>query len=192
MNRIILYALATGLLAGAGCSKQEESAPASKGTVAEKAQILASDVTQKAEGVAAQATEQLTAAAERTKVAAQDLSQKAQTAIKELTVSKDDVMAELSVPVSDVKTKVASLGQSELMAYAGTYKDVLLEKKDQLAGLTSQLKALPMGDMFGEKAKAIKDQLSQYTSQLAGLKERYGIYLDKLKALGADLSAFGL
>lgn len=49
-----------------------------------------------------------------------------------------------------------------------------------------------MGDLLGEKGKEIKDQLSQYTSQLSGLKERYGIYLDKLKSLGIDLAAFGI
>ncbi|MDD3277214.1 MAG: hypothetical protein PHP93_09210, partial [Kiritimatiellales bacterium] len=108
------------------------------------------------------------------------------------TVNKDNVMAELDRPVADIKAKVSSLGQPELMAYANTYKDVLLEKKDQIAGLTSQLKALPMADVFGEKGKALKDQLSQYTSQFSGLKERYSVYLDKLKALGVDLSAFGL
>ncbi len=107
-------------------------------------------------------------------------------------ISPEQVLAELNQPVADIKTKAAALGQPELLAYANTYKTLILEKKDQLASLTSSLKSLPMSDMFSAKGKAIKDQLSQYTTQLAGLKARYGIYLDQLKALGVNLSAFGI
>lgn len=195
MKKVLFYTLAAGLFLSTGCSKKEEPAPAPpapKETITEQAKTRTKDLTQKAETVAAQATEKVSEIVEKTKVSAQKLSQKAQTAIKELTVNKDNVMAELDRPVADIKAKVSSLGQPELMAYANTYKDVLLEKKDQIAGLTSQLKALPMADVFGEKGKALKDQLSQYTSQLSGLKERYSVYLDKLKTLGVDLSAFGL
>lgn len=203
MKHVVFYALTAGLVVSTGCSKQEEAAAeaAPKVPVSEQAQTLVTDVKQKAVDVkdqavekavdlTAQATEKVTAVVEKTKVAAQELSQKAQTVMKELTVNKEDVLAELDQPVANIKAKVADLGQPALLAYASTYKDVLLEKKDQLAGLTEQLKALPMGDMLGSKGKAIKDQLSQYTSQLSGLKDRYSIYLDQLKALGVDLSSF--
>ena len=165
MKQVIFYAVAAGLILNTGCSKQEEPAEVSapKTTLTEQAQTVA-----------------------------KDLTQKAQTVMNELSISKDDIMAELDVPVANIKEKVANLGQPALMTYASTYKDVILEKKDQLAGLTEQLKALPMGDMLGEKGKAIKDQVSQYTSQFNALKDRYNVYLDKLKALGVDLSSFGL
>jgi len=101
-------------------------------------------------------------------------------------------MAELNQPIADIKTKAASLGQPELMAYANAYKDVIAANKDKLASLTSSLKGLPMADMLGEKGIDLKKQLSQYTAQLAGLKERYSVYLDMLKKLGVDLSAFGI
>lgn len=192
MKQVILYALTAGLIFSAGCSKKEEPAPSPKETIADQAPTITKDLSQKAETVTAQVVEKMTAVAEKAETAAQEISMKAQTAISSLTVNKDDVMAELEQPVAELKTKVDSLGQPKLMAYASTYKDVLLEKKEQLAGLTDQLKALPMGEMFGEKGKAIKEQLSQYTSQLSGLKERYSIYLDKLKALGVDLSVFGI
>jgi len=193
MKQVIFYAVTAGLILS-GCSKQEEPAaeatPEATGT--EQAKTIVTDVKERAGDLGAQATEKATAVVEKTKVAAQELSQKAQTMIKQLTVNNDDVLAELDQPVAEIKAKVADLGQPALMAYASTYKDVLVEKKDQLAGLTTQLKALPMGDIFGEKGKAIKGQLSQYTSQFNGLKDRYSIYLDKLKALGVDLSSFGM
>lgn len=175
----------------AGCSDNkpedtvtpEENAPAVS---------MTEDLVQKAETATEQATEKLNEATRKAQAAADDLNKKAQSAIETLTVSKNEVLAEINQPIEDLKAKVEALAQPELLAYANTYKDVLLEKKDQLAGLADQLKGLPMAAMLGEKGKAIKDQVSQYTAQFNQLKERYRVYLDKLKSLGVDLSAFGI
>ncbi len=91
-----------------------------------------------------------------------------------------------------VKQQVASFDKSQLLGYADKYKEVILEKKDQIAELGDKVKGLSMTEMLGEKGKALKDQLSQYTGQLSGLKDRYGIYLEQLKSFGVDLSAYGL
>lgn len=182
MKRTALYGLAAGLVLVTGCSKKEKPAPeAPEKTAIEQTKSVTQDLTAKAENLT-----------EQTKAAAQELSQKTQTVVQELIVKKDDVMNELARPVADIKAKVESLKQPELLTYATAYKDVLVEKKDQLAGLSQQLKALPIGDLLGEKGKALKEQVGQYTSQFNALKERYSIYLDKLKALGVDLSAFGI
>ncbi len=195
MKQVIFSVLTAGVILSAGCSKKEEPAPpevAPKAMISEQAEAASKDVTQKTETVTAQATEKIAAVTEQAKTATREVAQKIEAVKTALTVKPDQVMAELNQPVADIKAKVAALGQPELLAYASTYKDVLLEKKDQLAGLTGQLKALPMSDMLGAKGKAVKDQFSQYTSQLSGLKERYSVYLDKLKSLGVDLSAFGI
>lgn len=187
MKLIVFCALAAGVILSTGCSddkKANEAIPveiAPKASPADPVKSATKDLTRKAESVTEQA-----------KTTAADITEKAQSAIKNFTASKADVLTELNQPVADLKAKVETLAQPELLAYADTYKDVLLEKKDQLAGLTSKLKGLPMGDVFGEKGKAIKDQISQYTTQFKGLKERYGIYLNKLKSLGVDLSKFGI
>jgi hypothetical protein len=47
-------------------------------------------------------------------------------------------------------------------------------------------------EIIGEKGKALKNELAQYTDQLTALKERYSVYLEKLEAFGVDLSAYGL
>jgi hypothetical protein len=184
MKQVIFYALAAGLVLSSGCSKKEEPSSTSvapKATVAEQAQAATAQITGKVAAVTAQA-----------QAVNKDVARKVEAVKSALAVNPDQVMAELNQPVADIKAKVATLGQPELLAYANTYKEVILEKKDQLANLTSSLKSLPMADMLGEKGKAIKDQLSQYTTQLTGLQERYSVYLDQLKALGADLSSFGL
>lgn len=181
MKQAIFYALAAGLVLSAGCSKKEEPAKV----------IPKEPVAQQTPAAPAQVTEKVTAIATQAQAITKDVAQKVEAVKSALTVKTEQVMAELNQPVADIKAKVASLGQPELLANANAYKDVILAKKDQLASLTSQLKSLPMSDML-VKGKAIKDQLSQYTTQLSGLKERYGVYLDMLKKLGVDLSSFGL
>lgn len=187
MKQVAFYALTTALVISTGCSdnkKETEGVPvetAPTASLTDQAKSVTKDLTQKAEALTEQATEKLTA-----------VTDQAQSVIKNFTVSKEEVLAEINLPIADLKTKVETLAQPELLAYANTYKDVLLEKKDQLASLTSQLKGLPMSELLGAKGKAIKNQISQYTSQFTGLKERYDVYLDKLKSLGVDLSAFGI
>ena len=181
MKQVVFCVLAAGLVLSAGCSKKEEkpSAPAvSAGKPAMPTTV-------------AQATGKVAAVTAQAQAVTKEVAQKVEAVKSTLTVKPDQVIAELNQPVADIKTKAASLGQPELMAYANAYKDVIVANKDKLASLTSQLKSLPMSDML-VKGKAIKDQLSQYTAQLAGLKERYGVYLDMLKKLGVNLSSFGL
>jgi hypothetical protein len=98
----------------------------------------------------------------------------------------------LSQSVEQVKEKVAGFDKAQLLAYADQYKTVLLDKKDQIANLTEQLKGLSMTDMMGEKSKQIKDQMAQYTGDITALKERYSVYLQQLETFGVDLSAYGL
>jgi hypothetical protein len=181
MKQVVFYALAAGLVLSAGCSKKEEPAKV----------IPKEPVAQQTPAAPAQVTEKVTAIATQAQAITKDVAQKVEAVKSALTVKPEQVMAELNQPVAEIKAKVASLGQPELLASANAYKDVILAKKDQLTSLTSQLKSLPMSDML-VKGKAIKDQLSQYTTQLAGLKERYSVYLDMLKKLGVDLSSFGL
>ncbi|MCF7818263.1 MAG: hypothetical protein K9M54_10315 [Kiritimatiellales bacterium] len=184
MKQVVFYALAAGLVLGGGCTKKNEdgtSETMSAKEVAVKTQETAVKAT-------AKASEMTAKAAEATKQA----TQKTQEAVSSLTVKAEDVMGDLNQSVEQIKEKVAGFDKTQLLAYADTYKDVIIEKKDQLAGLTDTLKGLSMTEMLGDKGKALKGQLSQYTDQLGGLKDRYGIYLDKLKTFGVDLSAYGL
>lgn len=132
-------------------------------------------------------------------MSAEEVAEKTQeTAIKvaekteAVTVKAEEVMNDLNMTVADIKKKVASYDVTKVTAYADTYKDVILQKKDEIAGLTEKVKGLSMSDALGEKGKAIKEQLEQYTAQFDGLKKRYSVYLDKLKEFGVDLSAYGL
>ena len=172
MKQIIFYALAAGLALSAGCKKGED------GTTEMMSAEEIADTTQVA---AVQATEK-----------AAEVTETATAAVSAITVKAEDVMGDLNQSVEQIKEKVAAFDKTEVLAYADQYKNVLLEKKDQIADLTGQLKGLSMTEMMGDKAKLIKDQITLYSDQFAGLKDRYSIYLEKLESFGVDLSAYAL
>jgi predicted Zn-dependent protease with MMP-like domain len=172
MKQIIFYALAAGLALSAGCKKGED------GTTEMMSAEEIADTTQEA---AVQATEK-----------AAEVTETATAAVSAITVKAEDVMGDLNQSVDEIKQKVAAFDKTQVMAYADQYKNVLLEKKDQIADLTGQLKGLSMTEMMGDKAKLIKDQITLYSDQFAGLKDRYSIYLEKLESFGVDLSAYTL
>lgn len=165
MKQIIFYALAASLALATGCRKGED------GTT----EMMSSDeVVEKTQDVAVQTTE------------------KAEAAVSALTVKAEDVMSDLNQSVEQIKEKVAGFDKTQVLAYVDQYKNVLLEKKGEIADLTGQLKSLSMTEMMGDKAKVLKDQIAQYSDQFAGLKDRYSIYLQKLEEFGVDLSAYTL
>ena len=168
MNKVMFFGLAAAIVLSAGCKKNEEGTTEIM-TVEEVVEKTA-EVSEKAEEVTQQAAE----------------------AISTFTVKAEDVMSDLNQSVQEIKTKVADFDKTQVLAYANEYKTVILEKKDELAALTEKLKGLSMTEMVGEKGKALKGQLTQYSDQLGALKDRYSIYLDKLKEYGVDLSAYGL
>ena len=172
MKRIVFYALATSLIMVASCKKGEDGSTE---------MMSAGEVADKTQEVAVQTTE---------KVA--EVTEKAEAAVSALTVKAEDVMADLNQSVEQIKEKVAAFDKTQVLSYVDQYKNVLLEKKDQIADLTEQVKGLSMTEMMGDKAKAIKTQLAQYSDQFAGLKDRYSIYLQKLEEFGVDLSAYRL
>lgn len=180
MTKIVYYALVAGLVLGAGCSKENEDGTTemmSAEEVAEKTQETAVQVTEKA----AEVTEK-----------AEEVTKQATEAISSLTVKAEDVMADLNKSVEQIKEKVAAFDKTQLLGYADTYKDVILEKKGQLDTLTEKVKGLSAMELIGEKGKALKSELTQYTEQLTGLKDRYNVYLGKLQEFGVDLSAYTL
>lgn len=183
MKQIVFYAIAAGLLLGAGCKRSEDGSTEmmSSEEIAEQSRDVAVQTTEKAAEVTAKAEE-----------VTKEVTQKTEAAVAALNVQAEDVMADLNQSVEQVKEKVAAFDKTQLIAYVDQYKNVLLEKKDQIADLTEQLKGLSMSEMMGEKSKQIKDQMSKYTNEFTALKERYTVYLDQLETFGVDLSAYGL
>lgn len=186
MKQIAYFAALVALLVTTGCSKQEEK-PAATGEqpVAPTKDAVTPAKPKATESVIGEAK----TAAKETKEAA---VKKMDAATSSFTVKKDEVMGDLGASLETVKSKVAGLDKESVMAYAGTYKEVIAEKAEEFVALKDSLKGVPVSEMFGEKGKALKDEVARYAESLSGLKERYSVYLDKLKEYGVDLSAYGL
>lgn len=180
---LIFTILTSCLILNAGCGKKEDqSLEPPTMTPSEPNAISIPEATE-----AAQAKIQETA-----QNVIQDVQETAEETVAEYTVKAEEILSEITEPVADVKEKIAAYSQPELLARAQQYKQTISEKTEQLSGLTEQLKGLSMTDLLGESGKNLKNQVTQYTEQLGALKDRYSIYIDKLKELGVDLSAFGL
>jgi hypothetical protein len=63
------------------------------------------------------------------------------------------------------------------------YKGLIAEKMDVAGALKAQLKKIPMAEMLGEKATALKQELGDTTTLIAQLKDKLAVYTQALKAL---------
>ncbi|MBN2269915.1 MAG: hypothetical protein JXN61_04830 [Sedimentisphaerales bacterium] len=96
--------------------------------------------------------------------------------------------ADETKPIADVKAEAEKMSAADLKAMATNYKDAIAAKTSEVEKLAAKLKAIPVAEALGEKAKQIKDEMETVTKSVSALKERFQVYYDKLKEKGEDLS----
>lgn len=99
---------------------------------------------------------------------------------------------DLEKAVADLKAEAAKMDVESLTSVAMKYKDAILEKQAALKPLTDKLAAIPMTEKMGAEAQALTADLKKLTDAIAPLKERFSVYIDALKAKGADISKLAL
>jgi hypothetical protein len=100
--------------------------------------------------------------------------------------------ADETKPMSEVQAEAEKMDVSQLKSKAAAYKDAIVAKKAEMEKLATRLKEIPVTEMLGEKAKALKAQIEKVTGSLSALKERFGVYYQKLKDKGGDLSGLDI
>ena len=85
--------------------------------------------------------------------------------------------------LDQLATEAAAMGQADLEAMASKYKGLITEQVDVAGALQAQLKEIPIADMMGEKAIALKTELSDTMSLISQLKDKLAVYTGALKAL---------
>lgn len=115
---------------------------------------------------------------------AEQVAEQTQQAVTAFKVKAEDVMADLDQSVEQVKQKAASLEKNQLQPYVDQYRNLISEKKDEIAALADQIKQTPMAEMLSEKTQALKDRMVQYSDELAALQERLAVYLNRLTTSG--------
>ncbi|HEV56504.1 MAG TPA: hypothetical protein ENN87_03280 [Phycisphaerales bacterium] len=108
--------------------------------------------------------------------------------------SKSDTPASVdeTKPIAEVKAEAEKMSVEQLKATAQSYRQAIVAKQAELEKVAAKLKDIPITDALGEEARAIKTELESLNTSVAALTERFQVYLDKLKELGADVSGLDL
>lgn len=166
-------ALALVLLMATGCKKKDNNSTET---------MNMEEASQSATEMTPTVAESMEPVEDTTEAVVQKVTEASKEAVSALQIKAEDVAADLKQSVDDLKQKAATFDTTQLQAYVEKYTEMIRDKKDQLEAETAKLKEIPVTEMMGEKAKAIKEQLAQYTDELAALKDRSAVYIDQLKA----------
>ena len=157
----------------AGCGKKEEPPKAPAETEAQEATGMMDSMKGAAEEAVTETTETVKEAAETVK-------------------EKLSMDIDLDKAVSDLKAEAAKMDVASLTKMAMKYKDAITEKMAALQSLKDKLKAIPMTEKLGAEAKSLTSNIKKITDTIAPLKERFGVYVDALKAKGGDVKDLAL
>ena len=83
-------------------------------------------------------------------------------------------------PVAEVKEEAKAMDTSQLQSMVAKYQKAIEAKKPQITKLQNKLKQIPISQLMGEDAKAIKADISQITASIRSLNERMRIYAAEL------------
>lgn len=96
--------------------------------------------------------------------------------------------ADTNKPVEQIKAEVEKMSVSDLESNAKAYANEIIAKKSEIEKVADKVKSLSPTELFGDKAKSLKDQMSQIGNDVSALTERYQIYAQKFQQAGGDVS----
>jgi len=88
-----------------------------------------------------------------------------------------------SSELDPLTTEASAMGTADLQAMVTKYKGLISEKMDVAGALKAKLKEIPLTEMLGEKATALKQDLSETTTLISQLKDKLSVYTSALKML---------
>jgi hypothetical protein len=84
--------------------------------------------------------------------------------------------------LTQLAAEAATMSQTDLEAMVTKYTAMISDKTALVDNLKAQLKEIPVTEMMGEKATALKSELSDTMTLISGLKDKLAVYTDALKA----------
>jgi hypothetical protein len=84
--------------------------------------------------------------------------------------------------LDQLAAEAATMGKADLQAMVSKYKGLIAEKTDVANLLKGQLKQIPVAEMMGEKAAALKGELGDTMALIAQLKDKLAVYTNALTA----------
>jgi len=96
--------------------------------------------------------------------------------------------ADENKPIGEVKAEAEKMSIEKLRSMAMTYKDAIMAKKGEVEKLAAKLKDIPLTKMMGDEAKELKADIDALNKSISALRERFGVYYEKLKEKGDNIS----
>jgi len=91
-------------------------------------------------------------------------------------------------PISEVKAEADKMSVDQLREMAMKYRDAIKEKNAQADKVMAKLREAGAGAAMTEEFDKIKDEIAALSKSLGALKQRFGVYYDKLTLAKADVS----
>ena len=95
-----------------------------------------------------------------------------------------------TTPIAEIQSRVVNMDIVELEANATKFKDAIMAKQDDFTSLTEQVKNTAVTEI--EKLAQLIGDLDEVTASIDALKKRLAVYVDKIKEMGGDVSAFDI
>ena len=95
-----------------------------------------------------------------------------------------------NTPIAEIQSAVPNMDLVELEANATKFKDDIMAKQDDFTDLTEQVKNTAVTEI--EKLAQLKGDLDEVTASIDALKKRLAVYVDKIKEMGGDVSAYDI
>ena len=96
--------------------------------------------------------------------------------------------ADENKPMTQVQAEAEKMNVEQLKAAAVQYKNAIAAKKAELDKVAAKLKAIPVTEQLGEKAKTLQADVANIGKSVNALTERFQVYYNKLKEKGGDVS----
>jgi vancomycin resistance protein YoaR len=88
--------------------------------------------------------------------------------------------ADPNKPVTEVTAEAEKMDAKQLQEMVDSYTEAINAKKADVEKIMAKLKKVPITEMVGEDAKALKADIDSVNKTLAALSERMKIYAGKL------------
>ena len=99
-----------------------------------------------------------------------------------------NVDTDVEKPVAEVQTQAQTMSVADLRTTAVQYQQAITAKGVDLQNVLAKVKEIPITEVLGEKAKALKAEAQKIQDSVKALTERFQVYYNKLKEKGGDLT----
>lgn len=86
-------------------------------------------------------------------------------------------------PLEQIITEAKTLTETQLKAMIEKYQAAIEAKKPEIEKIQEKLKAIPVTQLLGEDAKALKDDIAKLNESIKSLTERLNVYANQLKTM---------